>query len=97
MRLLSRIKRAGRNDLYREKVLELATEFMLEASVLSGVLGILESAISWHNWPTGRVIGMSLSFAVGFFLLGCILQALKDWDRDSLVDHEASNSLEEGV
>lgn len=95
MSLLNKIKAARQSDGFKEKVLELATEFALEASVLSGVLGILESAIAWHRWPTQKALVFSVLFAFLFFAIACTLQALKIWDVNPTNERAASDLEEE--
>jgi hypothetical protein len=79
VKILDKIRKAGRTKGYRTRILDLVTEFLLEASVLTGVLGILDYAITARQTPTLTVIALSLGFAGIFFVLACILQALKDW------------------
>jgi S-adenosylmethionine/arginine decarboxylase-like enzyme len=92
MTFLSRIAVVSKSRSYKEKVLELATEFLLEASILSGVLGVLESAISVHGWPSLRAITWSIGFAVFFFLCACMIQIVKEWRTGTLDVPEESST-----
>lgn len=60
---------------FRRKIVEMATDFFLEASVLVSVLGVLESAIAAHGVPSMRVFSLSVSVGALFFIVGCIIQA----------------------
>ena len=66
----------------REKIVEMATEFCLEASVLIVVLGILDSAISAHGWPGKEVFVLSVLVGAAFFAMACIIQVYKAANDD---------------
>jgi len=74
----------------------MAVEFFVEASVLVGVLGILDFVITWRQQPTLKVVAWSLGIAVGLFSAAVIMQAVNEPEpEEASSTFPASNRQEE--
>jgi len=74
----------------------MAVEFFVEASVLVGVLGILDFVITWRQQPTLKVVAWSLGIAVGLFSAAVIMQAVNEPEpEEASSTSPASNRQEE--
>lgn len=77
---------------------QMVIEYLLEASVLVSVLGILDSVIAWRQQPTLKVIGWSLG--ISFVLVACavIIQAANEPEpSEALHTVSASKEKEEEI